>query len=436
MLVGKAPLDALVIVPRVCGICSASQSFAAARALGDAIGVAPPPNGRHAANLVVACENLADLLTHFYLFFMPDLARPEYEGRPWWPRAAARFRAACGTAASEALAARAGFLGVMGLLAGRWPHTLSLQPGGTSCAAQAGEKIQLQLVLRAFRAFLERTLFGDALERIGALDSTAALDAWAAARSPAASDLAAFLEISRDLGLDRIGRATDVFLAYGAYPQEGGWVFPRGVHDGRRREVDPSAIAEDPSHAFLAGDRPLHPAQGETIPEPDRPGAYSWCKAPRLGGEVVEVGPLARQVVAGHPLARDLVARGGASVHARIVARLLELAVVVPRMEEWVRALEPGGPYHTPAELPGDADGAGLVEAARGALGHWVSIRGGRIARYQIVAPTTWNFSPRDARGRPGPLERALVGVAAGAGTVAVQHVVRSFDPCMVCTVH
>ena len=59
---------------------------------------------------------------------------------------------------------------------------------------------------------------------------------------------------------------------------------------------------------------------------------------------------------------------------------------------------------------------------------------------YQIVAPTTWNFSPRDTAGEPGPLERALVGVAAEAhaddAPVAVQHVVRSFDPCMVCTVH
>ena len=41
--------------------------------------------------------------------------------------------------------------------------------------------------------------------------------------------------------------------------------------------------------------------------------------------------------------------------------------------------------------------GTGLVEAARGSLGHWLSIRRGRIERYQIIAPTTWNFSPRDS---------------------------------------
>jgi hydrogenase large subunit len=436
ILVGKVPLDALVIVPRVCGICSVSQSTAAARALGAAMGLEPPPNGRLAANLVLACENLADHLTHFYLFFMPDFARAAYAGRPWGAAAAARFRALEGAATAEVLAARAAFTGILGLLAGRWPHTLSLQPGGTSCPVGPKEKVQLHLVLRAFRAFLERTLFGDALEAVAGLDSAAALDAWAAARAPDASDLARFLRFAKDLGLDRAGRATDRFLSYGAYPQEAGWLFPRGVFDGALHPVDTSAVREDVSHAWLAGDRPRHPAEGETAPAPDKVGAYTWCKAPRLGGEVVEVGALARQLVAGHPLARDLVARAGGSVLARVVARLLELALVVPHMEAWARALEPGEPFCARGPTPPDADGVGLVEAARGALGHWVSIRGGRIARYQIVSPTTWNFSPRDAAGRPGALERALVGAPAGDGHVAVQHVVRSFDPCLVCTVH
>ena len=128
------------LVPRVCGICSVSQSVAAARALGAAAGVTAPRNGRLAENLLLACENLADHLTHFYMFFMPDFARASYEGRRWWPRTSERFRAIHGTAAGELLPARASFLGLMGHLAGRWPHTLSLQPGGTSRAATAAEK--------------------------------------------------------------------------------------------------------------------------------------------------------------------------------------------------------------------------------------------------------------------------------------------------------
>lgn len=77
------------------------------------------------------------------------------------------------------------------------------------------------------------------------------------------------------------------------------------------------------------------------------------------------------------------------------------------------------------------------MEAARGTLGHWVGWRDGRIAHYQIVAPTTWNFSPRDSAGTPGALEQALAGMAVPDGDLTVvQHVVRSFDPCMACTVH
>jgi hydrogenase large subunit len=110
-------------------------------------------------------------------------------------------------------------------------------------------------------------------------------------------------------------------------------------------------------------------------------------------------------------------------------------------MEQWLLALQPREPYHQVQAMPAQAQGAGLSEAARGALGHWLKIENGRIAHYQIVAPTSWNFSPRDAAGTPGALEAALVGAAIdsseGRGqSVAVQHIVRSFDPCMVCTVH
>jgi hydrogenase large subunit len=153
----------------------------------------------------------------------------------------------------------------------------------------------------------------------------------------------------------------------------------------------------------------------------------------------MEVGALARQVVAGHPLIRDLVARSGGNVHSRVVARLLEIARVVIAMEQWVRKIDPRETFCTHGRMPVDADGIGLTEAARGSLGHWLRVRGGKIENYQIVAPTTWNFSPRDGAGRPGALEQALVGAPVRAGErepVCVQHIVRSFDPCLVCTVH
>jgi uptake hydrogenase large subunit len=430
MLPGKHPLDALVIVPRICGICSVAQSAAAAAALRDLMGLTPPPNGRLAENLIGACENLADHLTHFYLFFMPDFARPVYRGRPWFTAAEARFKAVAGSAANDVLPARAEFMHLMGLMAGKWPHSLSLQAGGSSRPLEQSEILRLITLLRGFRRFLERHVFDDALEAVAGLGSLAALNDWRQGRR---GDLTLFLDIADDLALHQMGRATDRFLSHGAYG-----LFPAGVWDAGPSPLDPAAIVEDVSHAWMAGET-LAPAEGLTRPLPDKADAYTWCKAPRYAGIVMETGALARQMVAGHPLIREMVAAHGGSVQARVLARLLELASVLPEMERWARALMPGEPWCHHADLPDEGSGVGLVEAARGALGHWLSVRHGRIQNYQIIAPTTWNFSPRDAAGVPGALEQALAGMEVEANDpmpVAVQHVVRSFDPCMVCTVH
>lgn len=443
ILVGKAALDALVYAPRICGICSVSQSVAAARALEDALGVAPPPNGLIVTNLMLATENLADHLTHFYLFFMPDFARDGYAGRAWHGAVAERFTAREGRHARLALAARQRWFTLLGTLGGKWPHTHSIQPGGSSRALELSERIGLLARVRELRAFLEQTLFDAPLERIAALDSEAALRAWHAEAAPDAGDLRLFLTLAWQLGLDHSGPGPGLYMSNGAYPVDAdSFTFARGLWDAGAGALplDPGAIGEDATHAFLSdagGAR--HPSRGLTLPDIDKAGAYTWNKAPRLHGRVLETGAIARQLVDGQPLVRDAVARCGATVYTRVLARLLELALVLPQMERWLGALRAGEPYFSAAALPDEASGVGLSEAARGSLGHWVSIRGGKIANYQIIAPTSWNFSPRDAQGVPGALEAALVGapVLPGETTpLAVQHIVRSFDPCMVCTVH
>ncbi len=441
ILNGKDPRDAMVYTPRICGICSVSQSTAAAAALANAQGLAMPDNGRRASNLILANENVADHLTHFYLFFMPDFARDVYQGEPWFEDIAERFKAMQGTAPREMLPARAEFMHLMGMLAGKWPHSLAIQPGGTTRGIEARDTAKIRTLLFAFRRFLETTLFGDSLENIATLDSVAALDRWRDAREPSSSDFSRFLNVADALNLDKMGRATDRFLSYGAYGSDGDHLFAPGIwHNGEQLPFDPDAVAEDLSHSWMAErDASRHPYDGVTVPEADAEGGYTWCKAPRLEGQVVEVGALARQSVDGQPLIRELVAESGGNVRNRVIARLLEVARVVLAMQDWADALVPGESCCNHAPLPEEGRGFGVVEAARGSLGHWVRIEKGRIGNYQIVSPTTWNFSPRDANEVPGALEQALVGAPVRDGEVdpvAVQHVVRSFDPCMVCTVH
>ncbi len=432
MLKGADPRDALTLTPRICGICSISQSAAAAHALADAAGARMTDQGALAAAILHGVENLADHVTHFSLFFMPDFARPAYAGRDWHDAVVERFTATRGSSQRAALDARARLFHITGILGGKWPHTLAIQPAGVTRAPDAAERVRILSILRSFRRYLEERLFGAPVEAFEGLQTLSDIESWDT------GDAGLFLRAAADLSLGGMGRGNGRYLSFGAYPMAEGRATQAGLwQNGRVIPVDPDAIVEHVAQSWITGG-PAHPYAGATQPdEAMGEDGYSWCKAPRLDGVPAEVGALARQAVDGHPLAVALAAEGG--VRARIGGRLLEIARTQIWLENWAKALDPAARFMGDFEVPRDGRGAGLVEAARGALGHWVVIEDGRIANYQIVAPTTWNFSPRDGNGVPGPLEAALVGapVADGETTpLSVQHIVRSFDPCMVCTVH
>ncbi len=397
ILLGRPSEDALAIAPRICGICSVSQSLAVVAMLRAAQGATPAPNGLLLTNIAHAAENIADHLTHFYLFFMPDFARASYAGRAWFEAIEARFKATAGTCLREALPARAGLLEIMGIIAGKWPHSLAFRAGGVTHALDLSEKVRLLGIIARFRAFLEQSLFGASLEAVTALGSMADLDAFVE-RGGSAGDFAAFVKIASDLRLEAMGCGPGPMMSGGAYLGPGGHYFPAGVFDARTGALSDFNLAnvrEDVAHSFMRDSDP-EPAKAQTLPALDRDGAYSFAKAPRFSGQPMEVGALARQTVAGHPLIRELIARAGASnVFARVVARLLEIALLTQAVETWARQIELKEKFCAPDAPARDGAALGCVEAARGTLGHWASLRDDRYAAYQIIAPTTWNFSPR-----------------------------------------
>ena len=116
----------------------------------------------------------------------------------------------------------------------------------------------------------------------------------------------------------------------------------------------------------------------------------------------------------------------------------MECKLLADRCAQWLDQLTPDAPAFRDFSIPASGRGYGLTEAARGALGHWITIEDKKISNYQCVVPTTWNCSPRDDRGVPGPVEQALVGVpvADADNPIEVARVVRSFDPCLACAVH
>lgn len=442
ILVGKAPDDALVYTPRICGICSVAQSVAAAKALQMAKGLTMPLNGRLSQNLVLAAENIADHLTHFYLFFMPDFCRETYSIESWFKDVQPRFASVQGTSAKEMLKARAEFMHLLGILAGKWPHSLAIQPGGSTRTIGQQDQIRIIGILAGFRQFLETTLYGCSLEELVSIKTKPELLNLFSTPSASQSDMGRFLQASQQLNLAEFGQGPDLFLSYGVYDEEDGTLYKQGtVSNGTFAPLSQAAIAEDISHSWMADQTEArHPYEGETVPDADQKDGYSWCKAPRLEKQPAEVGALARHIVDGHSLFTEMATGNKGNVEARIVARLMEIAEVVIAMESWVRQLQPKEPICNHASMNETAEGFGLMEAARGSLGHWIKVKNGRILNYQIIAPTTWNFSPRDQAGVRGPLETALIGATSRADEkeqpAMVQHIVRSFDPCMVCTVH
>jgi Ni,Fe-hydrogenase I large subunit len=185
-------------------------------------------------------------------------------------------------------------------------------------------------------------------------------------------------------------------------------------------------------------------------------------KAPRLQDHAMEVGPLARMLVAyasGHKRVKETVnlvlGKLGAGPEAlfstlgRTAARCIETVVTAEKLGEWVNELaasiksgdvqiHAGGEMWNPNNWPTEAQGWGFTEAPRGALGHWVHIKDTKIENYQAIVPSTWNCSPRDAKGEAGPYESALIGtpIADEKMPLEVLRTIHSFDPCMACGVH
>lgn len=452
MMKGRGPLDGLVMTPRICGICSTTHLMAAARALDAIAGLTPPDNAVRVRNVALMVEHMQSDVRQSVLMYMADFAHEAYRAHPLHAEALGRYAPAAGSSAIDAIRETKRLIEAIGLLGGQWPHSSFMVPGGIAFAPSRANVLQCRQIVGAFRAWYERRVLGCSIERWAAVADGNTLDAWLAERSEHRdSEVGFLLRFGREAGLDAIGAGPGAFLSYGAFdlPRDtavaapGGRLLAAGFARGATvRAFDAGLVAEDVSHAWYRDHGALHPTAGETAPYASGQAgrAYSWIKAPRYDGLVIETGPLAEAIVDGRPLFVDLVAAGRSSALVRQLARLTRPALLLPAVDVWLEELllAHGAPVVAGDGHVPDGEGAGLVEAARGALGHWVRIADGRIAGYQIITPTAWNGSPRDAQGRRGAWEEALVGIPVGdpENPVEAGHVIRSFDPCLVCAVH
>jgi hydrogenase large subunit len=277
------------------------------------------------------------------------------------------------------------------------------------------------------------------------------------------------------------------YMAYGDYPAEDinkpdTFRVPRGIVLDRDLSVvhdidlkDKDQIQEFISHSWFRYDDTdggLHPYDGVTTmaydgpPTPytqqlDETKGYSWAKAPRWKGMPMEVGPLARLIVAyakGNAEIREYTDKALSdlglefsdmySTLGRTLARALEARQRVNLLgdlyDELTDNLKTGdirtfnNSSWNPDTWPTAATGTGFTEAPRGALGHWISIRNQKIANYQCVVPSTWNASPQDDKGQKGPYELAVMEtpMEVAGEPLELLRTIHSFDPCIACATH
>ena len=470
MLRDKDPQAGLVVTPRVSGISGASHLTCAAWALDTAWQTTVPRNAILARNLGQIVETLQSQPRHHYGQFMTDYTHKHYRKSRFYEEAVRRWAPFTGTNYEVGIAISEHPAEIYALLGGQWPHSSYMVPGGVVCAPTLTDVTRAWGILEHYRrAWLEPMWLGGSIERYEQIRSCADFLTWLdEAPEHADSDLGMFWRMSADIGLDKYGGGPTRYLSWGYLPHEDKYQKPTidgrnaalimksGVFDstaGTHELMEQAHTRADMRYARYDEPDATHPLDRTTTPAPhdvaDAGGKDSWSAAAShdQGGRL-EAGPLARQLVAGgthgeawqhhDPLVIDMYRElGGASVMLRHFARMHEAIKLYREAERILRELDLSDPWYCkPTEQ--DGRGWGATEAVRGALCHWIDIQGGKIKTYQIVAPTTWNIAPRDTTGARGPMEQALIGtpIADPTDPIEVGHICRSYDSCLVCTVH
>jgi len=514
ILKGRDPRDAWAFVERACGVCTTVHALASVRAVEDALHITVPPNADLIRNLMFCAQYLQDHVVHFYhlhaldwvdvvsaLSADPKKTSELAQSLSNWPKSSPGYfsdlqkrlktfvdsgqlgifaNAYWGHSAYklpkevnligvahylEALEWQKEIVKVHAIFGGKNPHPNYLV-GGVPCSLNIDEAN----AINAERLSMVAKLFDDAQQFV---------------EQVYIPDLLAIASFYKDWGA--IGGGLSNYMAYGDLPVNGygdvsSFKFPRGIILNRNlAEVlpvdgkDPMQVQEFVNNSwydYAAGDGTgLHPWDGETKlhytgPKPpyeelDVTQKYSWLKTPRWKGQPMEVGPLARVLVAyasGSQEVKDVVdstlktldvpVTALFSTLGRTAARGLETKLIAGWAKEFYNQLIANikrGEVRTadttlwePASWPAEARGVGLSEAPRGALAHWIVIRDQKIDNYPLVVPSTWNASPRDAQGQRSAYEAALVGtpIANPDQPVEVLRTIHSFDPCLACAVH
>lgn len=472
ILKGKDPQAGLIVTPRICGICGGSHLYKSVYALDTAWKTHVPHNATLVRNVAQACETLQSIPRWFYALFAIDFTNQKYAGAKLYDEVVRRFAPIVGTSYEVGVTTSNKPVEVYAIYGGQWPHSSFMIPGGVMCGPSLSDVTRSIAILEYWKdTWLEKVWLGCSIDRWLENKTWEDVLAWVDENeSQRNSDCGLFIRYCQEIGLDKYGEGYGNYLATGTYFQPELYDKPTiegrnaaligrsGVYcEGQYHEFDQAHVREDHTHSFFKGSGVLHPFDGVTDPvDPEqgrKEGKYTWAKAPRyeipgVGAKPLEAGPLARQVMAGQPdaaahqdfdpLFLDIIQNAGPSILTRVLARMHEAPKYFKRVRGWLDALELGESFYEKPIEHASGRGFGATEAARGSLADWIVIEDGKIANYQVVTPTAWNIGPRDSKSAVGPMEQSFVGtpIANAEDPVELGHVARSFDSCLVCTVH
>lgn len=413
MMVGRAPFDAIYLTQRICGICSCAHSVAASLALENALRVQVTELGRYLRDIIHGCEFIQNHLRHFYQYTLPDFVKlPEVSTifRP--DHSDFRLPASVNdqlvnhyTESFQLSRLAHQMLAVMG---GKAPHNHGVFVGGIATPPSTDQIIKMKSILQKLSQFIREKLIPDAYIIARYYDEYFTM-----------------------------GKGPGNLMSFGAFHQYQKlgtlYVDPLVYMNGKIQAFDPDKITEGIDYSWYKGIHSTYTPWDE-LPEPerDKDQAYSWVKAPRYAGLPFEVGPLARLWLNGEY-------RRGISAMDRTIARALEAKKIADILKVLLDHIVPGVSVQQEWKLPEYAAmGAGLGDTTRGALGHWVKIENKIISFYQIITPSAWDFSTRDAQNIRGTAEQAIMGTTLQNPDQPVElgRILRSFDPCMSCATH
>ncbi len=467
---GKDPQSGLIVTPRICGICGGSHLYCASSALDTAWKTTLSPNALLLRAIGQATETIQSIPRWFYAIFATDMANKKFANKPLYNEVVKRFAAYVGTSFQKGVTASGRPVEVYALFGGQWPHSSYMVPGGVMCAPTLKDVTRAHAIMNQFRNdWLEPIWLGCSIERYLQIRSWDELMVWVEENeSQRNSDLGLFIRAGLEFGLDKFGEGVGKFIAFGTYLHKDRWNHPTidsrnqalisasGFYDGANyHEFNHLDIKEHVKHTWFTDQPAAHPwdeplptpVQSQNLGNSNFNEKYSWSKAPRYTDFAAEAGPLSRVIMAANPnnldhqnrdpLFGDIIKKKGANVFTRALARVHEAPRLYEYINEWLSQVDLDGEFYIKPEEK-DGQGFGATEAARGALAHWIDIKDGVIKNYQVMAPTTWNVGPNDDAGKSGPIEAALEGteIEDSNDPVEVGMVARSFDSCLVCTVH